>query len=137
VGVSLRLMKDTQNLRVKFREFNGHDETAGMKDEIKALRKQFDMATEAFAHAALDAVAFMGFADYLADGKSDTRAGRQRSACIGGCLPRHEPAHGRRLPFAAAGVGALIVGVLFQTRLGQRLKRCSNRTLNRGSATGG
>ena len=54
-------MKDTYNLRLKFREFDGKHKAAGMEDQIKAPGQQVDMAAQGLAHAALDAIAFMGF----------------------------------------------------------------------------
>ncbi len=61
-------MKDTHDLGFKFREFESHDETAGMQDEVETYGKQLYVATKTLTHAALDAIALMRFADDLADG---------------------------------------------------------------------
>jgi hypothetical protein len=109
-------MKDTHNLRFKFREFHSHDETARMEDEIEASGQLANVAAETVAHAPLDAVALMRFADYLTDGKADAGTGGQWSSSPGGRLPGEKPAHGSGLPLAAGSIGALIVGVPLQTR---------------------
>ena len=110
-------MKDTHNLRFKFRKFEVEDRSAGMEDEIAAQRQQGDVAAQGLSHAALDAIAFMGFAQDLAGGEADARICWVVSASH---LPRREePAHGRGLTFAAGGIGALIVCVLLQARAGQ------------------
>jgi hypothetical protein len=68
------LMKDTHNLGFKFRKFESEDDPAGMKDQIAALRQQVDVATQSLSHAALDAIAFMGFTQNLARSEADARA---------------------------------------------------------------
>lgn len=113
------LFKDTQNLALKLRKVHGEHDAARMKDEIAAWRQEIDVATESLAHAALDAIAFVGLADDLADRETDARC--RWSARISHDLRGEEPAHGRGLPLAAGGVGALIIGVLAQARARQRL----------------
>jgi hypothetical protein len=76
---SARLLKDTHNLRLKFRKFDGEHDAARMEDEIEALRQQVDVAAQGLAHAALDAVALMRLAQHLARGEA-RRAGRPAMA---------------------------------------------------------
>jgi len=102
-------MKNTHDLRFKFRKFESEDGFAGMKDQIAALRQQIDVAAQRFSHAALDAIAFMSFTQNLAGSEADARG------CLayeGWLLRSQEPAHRCRLPLAAGGIGALIVCVL-------------------------
>jgi len=47
-----------------------------MEDQIAALRQQLHMAAQSLSHAALDAVAFMGFAQDLANGEAGARSCR-------------------------------------------------------------
>jgi hypothetical protein len=118
-------MKDTHNLRLKFRKIDGEDETAGMEDEVGALGQQLDVPPQDVAHAALDAIPFMGFAQHLAYG--ETHAGSkwqlqwQARGNEARLLGRQKPTHGRRLPLAAGSIGALIIGVLPQTLAGKGL----------------
>ena len=67
-------MKNTHNLRLKFRKFQGEHNAPGMKDEVAALGKQIHMAAEGFFHAALDAVALVRLAQDLAGGETHARA---------------------------------------------------------------
>jgi hypothetical protein len=75
-GFSICLMKDTHNLRLKFREFDGEHEAAGMEDEVEALGQHVDMAAQGLAQAALDAISFVCFADHFADGEPHARPNR-------------------------------------------------------------
>jgi len=83
------------------------------------------VAAKSLAHAALDAVALVGFAHHFANGETDARRGgkicgfsfrRLRSDLRG-----KEPAHRGGLVLAAGCVGAHIVGVLAQARARQAL----------------
>jgi hypothetical protein len=113
-------VKDTHNLRFKFRKFDGEDGTARMEDEIAAQRQQVYVAAQGLAHAALDAVAFMGFTKDLAGGEADARGCLAGRGVVGGGwrLRGQKPGHGRGLPLAAGRIGALIVGVLLEARAG-------------------
>jgi hypothetical protein len=95
------------------------------------LRKQIDVAAQDFAHAALDAIAFVRLAQNLADGKADARAWRQRMVAmvfrtvsrIGGIWLRGEkPTHGCGLPFAGGRIYALEIRMFTQTRPGKRMR---------------
>jgi len=44
-----------------------------MENQVAALGEQFQMAAEGLSHAALNAVAFMGFAQNIAGGEPDAR----------------------------------------------------------------
>ena len=109
------LLKNTHNLRLKFREFHGEHDAAGMKDQIEARGQQIHVAAQGLAHAALDAVALMGLAQHLARGEADARPQPEQLA-PSVRLRRQKPAHGCGLPLAAGRIGALIVGVLAQAR---------------------
>jgi hypothetical protein len=93
-GFSICLMKDTHNLRLKFREFDGEHEAAGMEDEIEALGEQVDMAAQGLAHPALDAISLVRFAHHFADGEPQARPNRQRRPGVSGLLRANEPTHG-------------------------------------------
>ncbi len=67
------LLKDTHNLRLKFRKFDGEHRAAGMQDQVEAAGQQVQMAAQGLAHAALDAVALMRLAQHLARGEPDAR----------------------------------------------------------------
>ena len=69
------------------------------------------MPAQNLAHAALDAVALVRLAQHLAGGEPDARAGLRASVCGA----RNQLIEGG-LAFAAGRIGALIVGVLAQTR---------------------
>jgi hypothetical protein len=131
--LSPRLMEDTHNLSFKFPEFDGHHKPSRMQDEIEPRREQIHMPPQSLAHAPLDAIAFMRFAQHFARGQTHARPGRERSTGVGWPLPRHKPAHRCGLTFAADRIGTLIVGMSLQAHAGQRLNRSSNRRLNRGS----
>ena len=73
------LFKNTHNLRLKFRKFEGQHVAAGMEDEIETDRQQIDVAAQSLAHAALDAIAFVGFAQNFAHCEADARPDPQRS----------------------------------------------------------
>jgi hypothetical protein len=109
-------MKETHDLCFKFGEFEGKDDAARMQDEVEAPGQQIDMAAESLSHAALDAIAFMGFAQHFADGETNARA----CGLAGERLGSEKPAHGRGLAFAGGGVGALIIGVLPQAQRRER-----------------
>ena len=109
-------MKNTHNLGFEFRKFERHDSAARMQYEIEALGKQLHMTAQGLAHAPLDAVALMGLAQHFARGQAYARPSRQCGTRVSGLLARQKPAHRRRLPLAAAGVGALIIGMLLQAR---------------------
>ena len=70
----MRLMKNTHNLGFKFRKFESEDGSAWMEDQIAALRQQLHMAAQRLSHPALDAIAFVGFTQNLADGKANARS---------------------------------------------------------------
>ena len=131
--LSPRLMKDTHNLSFQFPEFECHHKPPRMQNEIEPRRQQIHMPPQSLAHAPLDAIAFMRFAQHLARGQTHARPGSQRSSGIWWPLPRHKPAHRCGLTFAAARIGTLIVGMSLQAHACQRLNRSSNRRLNRGS----
>jgi hypothetical protein len=61
-------MQDTHNLSFKFREFEGEHDAAGMQDEVAALWKEVDVTPQNIAHAPLDPIAFVGFAEHFARG---------------------------------------------------------------------
>ena len=116
------LLQYTYNLALKLREFLGEDVAAGMEDEIEAWWEEINVAAKGLPHAALDAVTFVSFADYFADGEADTRG--SRDGCIGGSgqgLRSEEPAHGCGLVFSGGGVDAEKVSVFLQARARQRL----------------
>lgn len=92
-----------------------------MQHEVTTIGKQFDVAAQHFTHAALDAVALMGFAEHLAGRKSNARR------TCGNSLGRKKPAHRRRLSLARIGVDALIVGVLLQADACERLTSLGKR----------
>ena len=68
------LCKDTHDLVLKFRKFHGEHHAARMEDQIEAGRQQIDVTAQRFAHAPLDAIAFMSLAHDFARGESDARA---------------------------------------------------------------
>src|SRR5262249_23415689 len=117
--LSMCLFKDTHDLGFEFREFHGEHHAARMEDEIAASGKKIDVAAQDLAHAALDAVTIMSFAQHLAGSKPD--AGRCRLTAIHLCLWCEEPAHGCGLTLTRRGVGALVVGVPAQTHTCDRL----------------
>ena len=82
--LGLCLLKDTHNLRLKFREFHGEHGAARMEDQIAALGQQIHMAAQGLAHAALDAVALMRLAQHLAGGEPDARACRRAARAVCG-----------------------------------------------------
>ena len=126
-------MQDTHNFRFEFHEIHGHHKAAGMKDEVETLGKQVDVQAHNLAHPALDPVAFVRFANDLADGEADARTRRQLGARIGGRLRGQKPAHGGGWALAACGIGALVIGVLAQARPSQRQRLCWERgSLGRG-----
>jgi hypothetical protein len=103
------------------REFDGEHCATRVKDDVKTWRKQIDVAAQSFAHAALDAIALSGFAQHFANGEADARRCESpRLTCHIGNLRSQKPAPGRGLPLAGSRIGALIVGVLAQTRSRQR-----------------
>ena len=71
------LLKDTHNLGLEFREFDGEHRAARMQDQIEAQGQQVHMAAQHLAHAALDAIALVRFAQHLAGGEPNARAGRR------------------------------------------------------------
>jgi hypothetical protein len=118
-GLGACLLKETHNLGFEFGEFEVKDDAARMQDEVEARGQQIDMAAEGLSHAALDAIAFMGFAQNFAGGEAHTRA----CGLGGGRLRRQKPAHGRGLAFAGGGVGALKIGVFPQAHRRERWAR--------------
>jgi hypothetical protein len=78
------LLKNTYNLRFKFRKFEGEDRAAGMKDQVAALRQHVHVAAQSLSHAALDAVAFMGFTQNLTGGEADAWRCWARCLAVGG-----------------------------------------------------
>jgi len=87
-----------------------------MKDEIAVRRQEFEVTAKGLAHAALDAVAFVRFANDLAHGQPHARARHCRR------LRGQEPGDGWRLPLAACRVSALIISMLAQTNAGERMR---------------
>lgn len=77
------------------------------------------MVAQSFTHTALDAIAFMSFADNLACGEADTRAKDVRIGLRR--LRGEEPAHRCGLAFATGRVGSLIIGMFGKTHTCQRL----------------
>jgi len=69
-------MKNTHNLRLKFRKFKRQHKTARMQDQIETFGKQFYMTPQSLAHPPLDTVAFVRFAEDLSGSKAHTRARR-------------------------------------------------------------
>ena len=116
--LSLCLMKNTHNLRLKFRKFKGEYKPPGMQDEIESRGQHVSMAPQCLAHPPLDAVAFMRLTEYFSRSKSHTRPDRQWRPGVCGSLPGQKPAHGRGLPLAASGIRALIIGVPLQALSG-------------------
>jgi hypothetical protein len=88
------LPKDAHNFCLKFGEFDGQHCAAGMENQIAALGKHLDVVAQDFAHAALDAVAFMGFADHFAHSKPNARLGGVFIAGKRRLPGSKEPAHG-------------------------------------------
>jgi hypothetical protein len=72
------LTKDTQNLSLKFHKIHGHHRTPWMQDEVDTVWKLMQVVADSLAHAALDTVAFMRFAQYLSRCEPDARAGNRR-----------------------------------------------------------
>jgi hypothetical protein len=120
-GFGLGLLKDTDNLTLKLREFHGEDRAPRVQDEIETRRQKIDVSAQDLAHAALDAIALVGFAYDFANGEADARRGW--SECFFSRLRRQKPAHRGRMPFAAGSVSAQIIGVLAQARVRQSLAR--------------
>ena len=112
LGIGLGLFKNTHNLRLKLRKFHGKHVAARMEDEIHSHGQQVGVAAQGLAHAALDAIALVGFAHHFAHSEPDAR--RRRNLGAGYRLWREEPTHRSRLPFTARGVGAHKIGVLTQ-----------------------
>jgi hypothetical protein len=115
--LGMGLFKDTQNLALKLREFNGEHNAARVQDEIEARWQKIDVAAKNLAHAALDAVALMGLADDFADSEADARS--RRSSCALKGLRGKKPAHGGGLALAAGSVGAQVVSMLAKARVRQ------------------
>jgi hypothetical protein len=115
------LFKDTYNLGFKLHKLHEHDVAPWMEDEIETFRQEIDVPTESLTHAALDAVALMGFAKHLADGEADARSALRRGTCAISDLRRQKPAHVGRLTLSAGCVCTKEVGMLAQTRARQRL----------------
>jgi len=86
-------MKNTHNLRLKFRKFKRQYKPPGMHYQIESRGQHVDMAPQSLAHAPFDSVAFMGLAENLSRGKAHTRPSRQCSPRISGSLPGQKPAH--------------------------------------------
>jgi len=120
-GLLPGLLKDTHNLRLKFRKFKREHNAPWVQYQIESMGKHLHMPPQSLAHAPLDAVAFMRLAQHLARRNPDARSGRQCCPGIRSSLSGQKPAHRCRLALAARGVGALIIGVLLQTRPGQCL----------------
>ena len=115
-------MKDTHDLRLEFRKFDGEDGAARMKDEVASWRQKIEVTAQSFSHAALDTVALVSFADHFADGKPDARGGGV--VCFGAGVLRagsEEPTHRCGLAFAACGIDALIIRMLTEAYTCQRL----------------
>ena len=140
------LPEDTQNLRVQFPKIHGHHGTPfRMEDEIARLRgaRARCLRTHQFAHTALDAIAFMSFAEDFAHGEAD--AG---SACwdwlLSLCRARCEkPGHrGGENCLRRCLIDALIIRVLAQARgfLNRNRRRSARRhrvgQIKRGVAAG-
>ena len=111
-------MKDTYNLRLKFREIHGEHHASGVEDQVATLGQQIHMAPNGLPHAALDAITLVRFAQNLASGEPYARTWRLLGAGVSGLLRGQKPAHGRRLALATGRIGTLIVGVLAQARAG-------------------
>jgi hypothetical protein len=90
--LGMGLFKDTQNLALKLREFNGEHNAARVQDEIEARWQKIDVAAKNLAHAALDAVALMGLSQHFARGEANTRPGLALCDELGR-LRSQEPAH--------------------------------------------
>jgi len=110
----LCLMKNTHDLCFKFPEFDSEYSAPWMQDQIAPRRKQLNMPSKCLAHASLDAIPFVRLAQHFA--RRQPHAWPGNSLSFGDCLRRQKPAHRRRLPFAARGVSALIVGMLLEAR---------------------
>jgi hypothetical protein len=98
LDLRFRLSKDTQNFCFQFPKFHGHHRSARMQDEINSIGQFMQMVTDSFTHAALDAIAFVSFAKYLARSEADARAGTSRGARLLLALlrrrtPGEEPGH--------------------------------------------
>jgi hypothetical protein len=91
--LSLCLMKNTHNLRLKFRKFKGQHKPPGMQDQIESSWQHVSMTPQRLAHTPFDAVALVGLAEHLARSKSHTRPSRQCGPCVSGSLPGQKPAH--------------------------------------------
>jgi len=94
-----------------------------MKYEIAAQGEQVRMAAEGLAHAALDAVALMRFAEDLAGSEAyaGCGGGRERTGGRFERLRGQKPAHGSRLAFASGRIGSLVVGMLAQAEASEGL----------------
>lgn len=119
------LCKDTHDLGFEFREFDGKNRAAGMKDEVSVAWQQVEMTAQHFAHAPLDAIALVGFANDFACGETDAGAS---SNCIlirrviEVVVHRQKPTHRWRLALPCNGVGSLIVRVFTQAHARKRLR---------------
>jgi hypothetical protein len=109
------LPEDTQNLGCQFHEIHVHDRTPRMQDEIDACGQLMQMPAYGLAHAALDAIALMSFAQHLADSQPHTRtvanhctySGAQRSITRG-----KKPRHGGGKLLTGDLVNTLVISVL-------------------------
>src|ERR1019366_5427378 len=78
-------------------------------------RRSKPVAAQGLAHAALDAIALMGFTEHLACSEAYAGTGfAWRLRC-------EKPAHRCGLPLASSGISALIVGVFAQACARDRL----------------
>jgi len=111
--LSICLLENTHNLRIKFREFERQHRSVRMKDQVAAARQLVDMPPQHFAKPPLDPIALVRWTEDLADSKSDSRACRLT-------LCRQEPAHRCRAALPSFSVYALKIRVPAQSRASQR-----------------
>lgn len=111
--LSICLLENTHNLRIKFRELERQHRSMRMKDQVVAARQLVDMPPQNLAKPTLNPIALVRWTEDLADSKSDSRASRLT-------LCRQEPAHRCGTTLPSFSVYALKIRVPAQPRAGQR-----------------
>lgn len=111
--LSICLLENTHNLRIKFREFERQHRSVRMKDQIATARQLVDMPPQHFTKPPLDPIALVSWTQDLADSKSDSRASRLTLRC-------QKPAHRCRTALPSFSVYALKIRVPAQPRASQR-----------------
>ena len=91
-GLGICLFENTHDFGFEFREIHGEHNSPGVQDQVVSRGNERDMAAQRLAHAALDAIAVVGFAQHLTRGEADAGADWARDAFCGR-LGSQEPAH--------------------------------------------